>query len=63
MIIKEFSYITIFTNWLSCYAAYCISLTAQREDSCSVTGRVRRAHPTTPLTISGYRLKQPDTFT
>ena len=42
---------------------YCISLTAQREDSCSTTGRVRRAHPTTPLATSGYRLKKPDTFT
>ena len=26
MTLKEFSYITIFTNWLSYLAAYCISL-------------------------------------
>ena len=45
----KFTLITIFTNWLSCYAAYCIPLTAQREDTCSATGRVRRAHPTTAL--------------
>ena len=46
---KKFTLITLFTNWLSCYAAYCIPLTAQREDTCSATGRVRRAHPTTAL--------------
>jgi hypothetical protein len=44
MIRKEFSYITMFTNWVSCYATYCTSLTAQREGSWSATGRVRRAH-------------------
>jgi hypothetical protein len=44
MIRKEFSYITMLTNWVSRYARYCTSLTAQREGSWSATGRVRHAH-------------------